>query len=157
MTVGGQLKYIPTAPAQTVEASDLPAVRATLCCYENWFGPYHPNTLRLMVTAGVTHAELGELGTARCLLERAIRDLARSLGREHEARLRAIDGLRDVCKRQRDWARAAEGQKELLECRALVLSAKIAQLGCDHPETVRARAELGSILLEAPLGRSREV
>jgi hypothetical protein len=102
MTVGGQLKYIPTASAQTVEASDLPAMRATLCSYENWFGPYHPNTLRMLVEAGVAHAEHGELGTARRLFEHAIRDLGRTLGWEHDLRLRAMGALREVCARQGD-------------------------------------------------------
>jgi hypothetical protein len=148
MTVGGQLKYIPTASAQTVEASDLPAMRATLCSYENWFGPYHPNTLRMLVEAGVAHAEHGELGTARRLFEHAIRDLGRTLGWEHDLRLRAMGALREVCARQGDWARAAEAQRELLECQTR-------RFGCDHPETLRARAELGSILIEAPLGRTR--
>jgi len=152
MTVGGQLKYIPTAPAQAVEASDLPAIRATLCSYENWFGPYHPNTLRLMLEAGIAHSEHGELGTARRLLERSIRDLGRTLGWEHDVRLRAMGALQEVCARQGDWARAAVAQRELLECQTR-------RFGGDHPETVRARAELGSILLEGPLAKacSREV
>jgi hypothetical protein len=58
---------------------------ATLCCYENQFGPYHPITLRLMTEVGVEYARQGELDKARSLLERAVRDLARFLGAGHPA------------------------------------------------------------------------
>jgi hypothetical protein len=63
------------------------------------------------------------------------------LGREHDLRLRAIVALRDLLAAQRDHERAASVQRELLEC-------QIRKLGCDHPETVRTRAGLATMLLD---------
>lgn len=62
---------------------------ATLCCYENQFGPYHPVTLRLMTEVGVEYGRQGELEKARCLLGRAARDLERFLGADHPATVEA--------------------------------------------------------------------
>jgi hypothetical protein len=62
---------------------------ATLCCYENQFGPYHPATLRLMTEVGAEYGRQGELEKARCLLERAVRDLRRFLGADHPATVEA--------------------------------------------------------------------
>ena len=73
----------------SIERNDLPSMLSTLCSYENLFGPYHPQTLHLMVGAGLAFWHYGECTYARPLLERAVRDLGRYLGREHEARLSA--------------------------------------------------------------------
>jgi len=32
--------------------NELPGMLATLCSYENFFGPYHPQTLKLRMRAG---------------------------------------------------------------------------------------------------------
>jgi hypothetical protein len=114
---------------------------ATLCSYESRFGPYHPQTLCLTAQVAIAHWQAGEPGPARPLLERAVRDMDHCLGREHDLRLRAIVALRDLLAAQRDHERAASVQRELLEC-------QIRKLGCDHPETVRTRAGLATMLLD---------
>ena len=132
-----------------VERNDLPSMLSTLCSYENLFGPYHPCTLRLTAEAGLAFWHYGECAYARPLLERAIRDLGRFLGREHEARLRAIVGLRDLLLNEGDYERAQAIQAELLECVRL-------RVGPDHPEALAARDDLATILLMAP-NEAREV
>jgi hypothetical protein len=67
----------------------LPGMLATLCCYENQFGPYHPVTLRLMTEVGVEYGRQGEIKKATCLLQRAVRDLTRFLGADHPATVEA--------------------------------------------------------------------
>jgi hypothetical protein len=57
------------------------------CSYENLFGPYHPHTLRLIAEPGMAFWHHGEFAFALPLLVRAVRDLGRYLGREHEAGL----------------------------------------------------------------------
>lgn len=132
-----------------IERNDLPSMLSTLCSYENLFGPYHPQTLHLMVGAGLAFWHYGECTYARPLLERAVRDLGRHLGREHEARLSAITALRDLLLSLGDYERAQAAQMELLECQRL-------RLGPDHPEAVAARDDLATILLatvDQELGR----
>ena len=123
-----------------IERNDLPSMLSTLCSYENLFGPYHPHTLRLMTEAGLAFWHFGECEYARPLLERAVRDLGRYLGREHEARLRAITALRDLLLSQGNYEQAREIQIELFECQGF-------RLGPDHPETAAAREDLATILL----------
>jgi hypothetical protein len=114
---------------------------ATLCSYESWFGPYHPQTLYLMTNVAVAFWQAGEPERARPLLEGVVRDVDHCLGREHDARLGALAALRDLLVDQRDYDRAASIQRELLEC--LIL-----RLGSDHPETVRARAAHRAMLFD---------
>jgi hypothetical protein len=125
----------------TIDRTELPSMLATLCSYENLFGPYHPQTLRLMAEVANAYWQVGELGHARPLLERAVRDLGRHLGAEHELHLRAIAALRDLFIAQRDYERAGVAQRDLLEC-------QIRRLGSDHSETQAARAYLALILFE---------
>jgi hypothetical protein len=66
---------------------------ATLCCYENQFGPYHPLTLRMMAQVGAEFGRQGDLEKARCLLQRAARDLGRFLGPDHPAAAEARQQL----------------------------------------------------------------
>ena len=84
-----------TATSIPVERTELPSMLATLCSYENCFGPYHPQTLRLMTMVALALWQAGE-PQARPLLERAIRDLGRHLETDRELRLRAIAALRDL-------------------------------------------------------------
>ena len=126
-----------------IKRNDLPSMLSTLCSYENLFGPYHPHTLRLMAEAGLAFWHHGECAFARPLLERAVRDLGRYFGREHEARLRAIVALRDLLLKEGDYQHARAIQMELLECQKR-------RLGPEHPETVAARNELATILLTTP-------
>ncbi|MGA3239129.1 MAG: hypothetical protein ABSG03_22860 [Bryobacteraceae bacterium] len=125
----------------TIDRTELPSMMATLCSYENLFGPYHPQTLRLMAEVANAYWQVGELEHARPLLERAARDLGRHLSTEHDLHLRALAALRDLFIAQRDYARAGAAQRDLLEC-------QIRRLGRDHSETLAARARLARILLE---------
>jgi outer membrane protein assembly factor BamD (BamD/ComL family) len=126
---------------ETIHRTELPGMLATLCSYENLFGPYHPQTLRLMAEVANAYWRAGELSHARPLLERAVRDLGRHLGPEHDLYLRALTTLRDLFVAQRDYERAGAAQRELLEC-------QIRRLGSDHSETLAARARLAAILFE---------
>jgi hypothetical protein len=125
----------------TIDRTEFPSMLATLCSYENLFGPYHPQTLRLMAEVANAYWQAGELGHARPLLERTVRDLGRHLGTEHHLRLRAIATLRDLFVAQRDYEKAGAVQRDLLEC-------QIRRLGSDHSETLAARARLAIILME---------
>jgi len=95
-----------------------------------------------MVTVAAEYRARGELLAARLLLERAIRDGERSLGRMHDARLRAIVILRDLFLYQCDYERAGCLQRELLDCQTL-------RLGTDHPETLTAQEDLATNLLSS--------
>jgi hypothetical protein len=95
-----------------------------------------------MVEVGEALRENGERDRARPLLERAVRDLGRFLGRDHDPRLRAIASLRDLLIAEYDYQRAALFQRELMECQTR-------RLGTDHPETIAARASLSVLLLAA--------
>ncbi len=88
---------------------------ATLCYYESRFEPYHPHTLRLMAQVADVYWKAGDLDHARPLLQRVVKDLGRCLIRDHELRLRAIGGLRDLLVVQGDYESAAVVQRELLE------------------------------------------
>jgi hypothetical protein len=123
------------------EPIELPAMLATLCSYEGWFGPYHLQTLSLMIRVGIAYWQAGEVQRARRTLERAVADLSRHFDHNHDLRLRAIVTLKDVLLAQGDYDRAAAVERELLEC-------QIARLGSDHPDTLATRADLSMILLE---------
>jgi hypothetical protein len=124
-----------------VDPAELPGMLATLCSYESQFGPYHPQTLGLMTQVAIAYWQAGELDHARPLLGRAVSDLGRHLGRDHDLRLRAMATLRDLLIAQRDYEQAGAVQGELLEC-------QIQRLGNDHSETLVTRAYLEAILLE---------
>jgi hypothetical protein len=68
--------------AITMDGTELPSMLATLCSYECFLGPYHPQTLRLLAQVAIAHGQAGESGYARMLLERAVRDLGRYLARD---------------------------------------------------------------------------
>jgi hypothetical protein len=121
---------------------------ATLCSYESWSGPYHPQTLNLMAQVEFAYGQAGEFDRARPLLERVARDVSQRLGRDHDPRPRAIAALRDVFVAQHDYERAGAVQSEFLE-------SQIQRLGGDHPETVAARTDLVMILMGTITGESR--
>jgi hypothetical protein len=106
-----------TAAVCRIGRDELPSMLSTLYSYENAFGPYHPQTLNLMAEAALALWHHGELAQARPLLERAVRDLGRYLGREHDVRVRVLAALRDLLFQQGDYERAGIVQSELLECR----------------------------------------
>jgi len=103
-----------TTTATRIDRAELPGMLATLCSYENWFGPYHPQTLCLMTQVAIAYWQAGE-PQARPLLERVVRDLGRHLGADHALRLRAPAALGDLLAAECDYERAASVQREL-EC-----------------------------------------
>src|SRR5580704_2505736 len=92
--------------AGPIDPTKLPSMVATLCYYESRFGPYHPHTLRLMAQVADAYLQAGELGHARLLLQRVIKDVGRCLSQDHELRLKAITNLRDLLVVQRDYESA---------------------------------------------------
>jgi Tetratricopeptide repeat len=130
-----------SSSATEIDSAEFPGMLATLCSYENRFGPYHPQTLHLMAHVGIAFWQAGDLRHARPLLERVVRDSGRHLGADHQLRLRAIAALRDLFFAQRDYTRAASAQKNILE-------SQIRRLGATHPETLATRADLVAILME---------
>lgn len=122
---------MPAPTGQCPEHPELSSMVATLCCYEERFGPYHPITLRLMTDVAIQSRH-------QALLERAIRDVQRFLGRTHELRLRAIVSLRDLLIAQQDFPGAAVLQRELLEC----------QVKSNLRQAAEARTELEALLLK---------
>jgi len=131
-----------TAGLNRIDRAELPSLAAMLCSYENFFGPYHPHTLRFLAEVAGAYWHHGELAQARTLLERAVRDLGRHLGRSHDVRLRALTRLRDLLIEQGERANAWTVQRELVECCT-------ERFGADHPDTLAARAELAAAFLAA--------
>jgi hypothetical protein len=87
---------------------------ATLCSYEDRFCPCHPQTLILMTRLGITYWQVGQFDYARPLLETAVRDLGRKVGRDCEARLQAMTVLRDLFSAECDFERASAIERELV-------------------------------------------
>src|SRR5215469_4146888 len=114
------------------DATELPSMLATLCSYEGLFGSCHPITLRLLTEVGIAFWRLGRTDDALIILQRGLRDITRTLGRNHDLRLRALATLRDIFTEIDDYAKAAALQKELLECHAEIF-------GAGHAETSAAR------------------
>ena len=131
----------PATAAISIDRAELPSMLATLCSYECLLGPYHPQTLGLMAHVAIAHWQAGENHRARILLERAVRDLGRYLGRDHDLRLGALATLRDLLLDQRDYERAGAIQAEILDC-------QIQRLGGDHPDTRATRERLVMMLME---------
>lgn len=69
---------------------------ATLCSYEDRFGPHHPQTLILMAQLGVAYWQAGRADLARPLLVNSVRDLAQHVGKDNASRLQAMAALRDL-------------------------------------------------------------
>jgi hypothetical protein len=130
------------AGEDTGEETELPAMLATLGAWEDFFGPFHPQTLRLMTLVASTYRHRGDGDEARRLLEIVVTDAARHLGPEHEIRLAALGALSELFVAQRNYEKAGVLQRELLECR-------VRRLGHDHAETLAARAGLCETLLRA--------
>ncbi len=134
-----------SAAIDHVDSPELSSMVATLCCYEERFGPYHPGTLRLMIDVAIQLKLQGRIEPARGLLERAIRDVQRFLTRAHESRLRAIVELRNLLIEQKDFVGACRVQQELVECQA-------ERLGPLHPKALAAQADLGTLFLDNMTG-----
>ena len=69
---------------------------ATLGSYENWLGPYHPQTLFLLTQVAIGYWQAGDSVHARPLLERIIKDLGGHWDGDDGLRLRAVAALRDL-------------------------------------------------------------
>ena len=82
--------------ASRPDQAELPAMISTLCVYESSLGPYHPHTLCLLIVVGHAYWLAGRPEYGRPLLERAVRDTGRYLGRDHDLRIRATAALRDL-------------------------------------------------------------
>jgi len=130
-----------TSRAIPIDPEKIPGMLATLCSYEAWLGPYHPQTLSLLTQVGIAYWQAGDARAALPVLEGAVRDLGGHLRPDHELRMQALAALRDLLMATRDWDRAAAVQSELLRCQIL-------SLGSDHPQTAATRASLAAILLE---------
>jgi hypothetical protein len=126
-----------------LEQDPLEEMLATLCSYEDLFGPYHSQTLHLEAVIAIECWKRGDVVLARPLLERSVRYLAKHLGRYHDMRLAAIAALRDLLLKQEDLDGAGVLQKELSECQDH-------RLGSDHPDAIAARTRLYRILLGEP-------
>lgn len=103
-----------TTSAIQADQAELPGMLATLCFYDNWLGPCHPQTLRLTVMVADACWQAGLFDYARPLLERAVRDIGRYLGPDHDLRLRAMAALHDLHAAQGDYEEAGTLQTELL-------------------------------------------
>jgi hypothetical protein len=75
-----------------VARAEIPSMMATLCSYENCFGPYHPQTLALMTEVAAAFWRNGDARLARRLLERVIASVAP----ECEMRARAFGLLSEI-------------------------------------------------------------
>jgi hypothetical protein len=128
---------------QVTGTSDLEGMIATLCSYDRFFGPCHIQTLSLTVRIAEALWRTGDPGTARGLLDRSIRDLFRSAGRTHAVRLTALNTSRDLELLEGDIRKALALQTEIAECWLL-------RAGCDAPETIAARSDLGKLMMEHP-------
>ena len=129
-----------TTIEKVIERTELPGMFATLCSYENLFGPYHPQTLYLAMQLGFALRRRGQLDSARRVLEGCLRSVCQALGRDHDWRAQILNALREILVLQGDNSRAAEIHAELLNCRTR-------RLGADHPDSKMVRDQLAAMLL----------
>jgi hypothetical protein len=101
---------------------------ATLGSYDRFFGTRHIQTLSLA-------ARIAEV----------LRDLNQSSNRTHPTRISALRLLGAVLIEQSQLPKAIAVQQELAECWLLAA-------GPDAPETIAARAHLGTLLMSSPTG-----
>ena len=113
---------------------------ATLCAFDSMFGSRHLRTLSLAALIADVMRDTGETGMAQRILEGVASDLDCTVGRTHASRMAAIESLRDVMLEQRESARAATLQAEILECWIL-------QTGPNAKESIAARQHLEQLLL----------
>lgn len=109
---------------------------ATLCSYDRLFGPRHVQTLSLTARVAEVLWAAGDVRTARCLLDRVVRNLSRT----HATRLSALNTLRDLALEDKDVRTAIALQTEITDCRRLAC-------GPDAPETIAAKSHLGALLM----------
>jgi hypothetical protein len=95
--------------------ADLQGMLSTLCLYDNWLGPYHPQTLRLLAQAGSACWRAGFCDYARPLLERAVRDIGRYLLQDTELQVNALSDLGDLLASVGEYERSAALRAELAQ------------------------------------------
>jgi hypothetical protein len=123
------------APAE----SKIPSMAATLCSYQGFFGPYHPQTLSVATLLAEELLNNGDRATGQRLLERALEDLTKHHSPHHPLRLRALEAWGLLLRQDRDWPRALPVQREL--------AGRLAELhGPDHPSTIAAVNDLAAVL-----------
>jgi hypothetical protein len=127
------------ASASRERAREIPGMMATLASYQGLFGPYHPQTLAMTTVLGVALCASGSRVEGRRLLERAVEDLTRHHGRNHPARIRALEAWAGYLCQEQDWEAALPVQRELLDRRT-------ESLGWDHPDSLAARDQLAATL-----------
>src|ERR1700748_2227368 len=106
-------------PSPLPESSELPAMLATLRCYDGVFGPRHVQTLALKAHIAQVLHSIGERGKALQLLECVVRDLDQSVVRTHATRLMALQALRILLVEESETTRAVAVQREIVECLTL--------------------------------------
>ena len=109
---------------------------ATLCSYDRLFGPRHVQTLSLTAHIAEVLWAAGDTRSARCLLDRVVKNLSRT----HATRLSALNTLRDLALQEEDVLKAIVLQTEIAECRRLAD-------GPGAPETIAAKSHLGALLM----------
>ncbi len=119
-----------------IQAAELPAMMATLCSYDRLFGPRHIQTLSLTAQIAEVLWAAGDTRSARCLLDRVVKNLART----HTTRLSALNTLRDLALQEEDVRKAIALQTEIAECRRLAD-------GPEASETMAAKSHLGALLM----------
>lgn len=119
---------------------------ATLCSYDRLFGPRHIQTLSLTAHIAEVLWAAGDSRSARCLLDRVVKNLSRT----HAVRISALNTLRDLAVREEDVRKAIAVQTEIAECRRLAD-------GPQAPETIAAKSHLGALLMSHPEGASQGV
>jgi hypothetical protein len=109
---------------------------ATLCSYDRLFGPRHVQTLSLTAQIAQALRAAGDTRSARCLLDRVVRDLART----HVTRISALHTLRELALQEADIRKAIAVQTEISECHRLLS-------GPDALETIAAGSALAELLM----------
>jgi hypothetical protein len=107
-----------TIPAAPYASAQIPAMMATLACYEGMLGPYHPLTLSVAATLAVELCKSGRIEEGRPLLQRAMLDLTQHHAANHPARLRALQAWSALLSQGGDSHAALVIQRELAECSA---------------------------------------
>lgn len=121
------------------QEQEIPSMMATLASYQGFFGPYHPQTLALTTLLAAALRGCGRRVDGRRLLERAVGDLTKHHRKNHPVRIRALEAWSACLCQEGDWKAAVLVQRELLDCRTLLL-------GADHPESLAVRNALSATL-----------
>jgi DNA-binding CsgD family transcriptional regulator len=126
-----ELAPVPSAPAG--------ASLAELHRYEVAYGPDNPDVVHFRDGLALALRRLGDLATARPLLERSLDIRERMLGPHHPETASSLNSLGDVLHSQGELATARPLLERSLEIRERVL-------GPEHPDTASSLENLGALL-----------